>query len=172
MKKIIVALFSMVAIAAVSAGCDNVKNAIDEELNGEETALKEPELKNCSRVINCCMTLALEKYDGVVPEAVREECTNSIDPATNVVIDNYQTAKAGLDNLSSEADREALKAQLAEQAQTVEPGCRCFLDQTIGQIPSEFTPTDCEFFEDSGELEDGLTCDDATNALIGSASGE
>ena len=54
-----------------------------------------------------------------------------------------------------------------------EPGCRCFLEETAGQLENgtiDLIPQDCEFDSTTGALDGDLMCSDATDALLEAAS--
>ena len=131
-------------------GCEQI-------LDGEESALAEPDLPNCSRIITCCESL---EGNGLAPS----ECQDVFIPAVETVIDNYQLAQSRIS-----ADAEASGALRDETQGLVEPGCRCFLEETVGQIGDFLLPIDCESDKSVGDLEGG-ECSDATDGLLGAAT--
>ncbi len=143
------------ALLMTFGGC----NAAEELLDGEEAELKEAELPNCSRIITCCANL---KGRGIAPD----ECEDAFIPAADQVISTYQAAR---DNIPFD-DAEARTLLRDETQGTVEPGCRCFLEETIGQIDDALLPIDCESDKNVGTLEGDLQCSDATDALLDAAA--
>lgn len=155
------ARFLMMALLGVGAlsGC----GAVEEVLDGEAAELAEPDLPNCSRIITCCENL---KGKGIAPDA----CDESISPAASTVIDTYQDARNAIPNNSPLAAEEARVELRITTQDAVEPGCRCFLEETVGQIDAVLLPIDCEPDTSTGELENAQ-CSDATDALIDAADG-
>lgn len=166
MKTMSVPGFLLVVLMALGSqvGCEAAKEIID----GEEAELREQDLPNCSKIITCCENL---QGRSITPGAVEEQCADTFVPAANSVIDKYQAARDVIDN-DSEAVQEA-RDQLRDTTQaTVEPGCRCFLEETIGQIDAALLPLDCEVVTDVGNLPEDLMCSDATDALLDGASSD
>ena len=158
---------SIMGLSAIT-GCDEVKDAVEESIDGEAAALKEPDMPNCSRVVNCCAKLATYS---ATPEEINTACTDSINPAADGLIDTYQTARDNVMRDSSLTDE--TRASLLEELKTtyqeqVEPSCRCFLDETVNDATGDgfLSPSDCEFVPEVGELPEGATCEDAQGSLV------
>jgi hypothetical protein len=165
----------VLALSGLTISCGGeIAEAIEEIIDEEATTLQEPDIANCSRVINCCDRMAEAQYDSIVPEAVRNECTVSIAPSATAVITEYARERDALASRTdvSEERRESLQDDLLETWQdNVEPGCRCFIEETVGNLPALLLPIDCEFIETSGTLPTGLTCDEAATLLLSTAAG-
>ncbi len=151
------------ASATMSLGCDELKEVID----GEAAPLKENDLPNCSRVITCCNNTLLQS---VAPGSVNDVCSGSFVPAANGVIETYQSARDEIQNGLNDDGQTIEELRTATQ-DTFEPGCRCFLEETIGALGDDQLPLDCESIKDSGALDDGAMCSDATDALLDGAGG-
>ena len=149
------ALFVILGLSLALTGCDVAESLLD----GEAAPLKEPELPNCSRIITCCNNLADKGVD-------RDECVDAFIPAADTVIENYQRAR---DNIPGN-DAQARDLLREETQGLVEPGCRCFLEETIGQLSDLVLPIDCESDKSVGTLEGELMCSDATDALFDAAT--
>ena len=150
-------LFAAMCLALSLSGCD----AAEEILDGEEAALKEADLPNCSKVINCCANLKSKELS----EGLDDACDEQFVPAANRVIDTYQDAKG---ELSPGSDGE--RALYDETRGTVEVGCRCFLEQSVGQIDAVLLPKDCEADTSVGQAEADM-CDGAVDELVNPAGG-
>ena len=134
---IVTVFFTILGFSFVLSGCEEI-------LDGEAAELKEPELPNCSRIITCCNNL---EGNGLAPS----ECQEIFVPAADAVIENYQTVR---DNIPFN-DAQARELLLDETQSRVEPGCRCFLEETIGQLGDFILPIDCESDKEVGTLEGG-----------------
>ena len=159
------ALFLSASLFIWSVGCDEVAEQLEDTINGEVSPLKESELPNCSKVITCCDKLEELGYS----DTIIETCNQQLKPAADFVIENYQSGRdALLDNAEGE-DQEGAVNELKESTQgSFEPGCRCFLEETIGAVNSEtvdLLPLDCEIDMSTGGLEDGGMCSDAISTL-------
>lgn len=162
-------LLALVAVfAMVGVGCDDLKDAVEESIQGEAAPLKEADMPNCSRVLNCCAKL---KTYSLTPEDVITVCDDQLDPAADSLINTYQEARQGIENDSALTDE--TRANLLEELkllyqEKIEPGCRCFLDQTVGDVSADgfLSPVDCEIVESVGALEPPATCEDAQDALV------
>lgn len=166
-------LLAFMGMSACDGISETAQQVVDDVIGDDEAELSETELPNCSRVVTCCARLGENIYATVVPDSVEEECTGTLSPAVTTVIDEYQRERSAIDNRTelSEAERADLKEDLREEWQDrVEPGCRCFLEETVGQIADLVVPTDCEYFESVGALEPPAECSDATDALLQAAS--
>lgn len=144
-------------------GCN--KDAVENLINDEAAPLAEEDLPNCSRVVNCCDYLAA---NDLTPDTINQECTETYKPSANTVITNYKDARSAIDDnpdFTTDEGRTEAKTALKDQTQgTFETGCRCFLDETVGQVGTFALPLDCEFFADVGDQ--NLSCDDATTTLV------
>jgi hypothetical protein len=145
-------LFAALCLALCLTGCD----AAEEILDGEEAALKEADLPNCSKVINCCANLKTKDLS----DDINEACDEQFVPSANRVIDTYQSAKGEVTPGS-----EAEKALYDETRGSVEIGCRCFLEQSVGQIDAVLLPLDCEADTSVGQAEADM-CDGAVDNLV------
>ena len=160
MKQVFMILMMISALYA----CDEIKDQIEDTLDGEATSLKETDLPNCSKVITCCDVL---EERGLAEEVVAA-CNGQFKPAANLVIDNYQSARQSLTEMVDES-ADALSELKATTQVSFEPGCRCFLEETVGQINTgsvDLLPVDCEVSTATGELSGDLMCSDSTDALL------
>jgi len=153
------------AFASLS-GCEAVKQSLD----GIAAPLKEPELPNCSKVLTCCANLT---HDSIIGPLVASTCETIVSP-TDLTITNYQAAKLRIEqNASTSAQTKAeLIADLRSATQaSVEPACRCFVDETIGNVSLDgfLSPKDCEVVLTSGALPAGKQCDDVTDVILNPA---
>lgn len=147
------------AIPLSGSACED---EIKDTIQGEEAELREPDLPNCSRVLTCCANL---KSSGVAPESVTEQCTTSFEPTVDTIITSYQDAKS-----SAEGSEDAVTTVRDTYQTGAEPGCRCFLEETVGQ-GGDFIPADCMADTTVGTLPANATCEDATDAMFTLASG-
>lgn len=140
-----------------NSGCDELEEAIQ----GEAAPLRENDLPNCSRIITCCNN---ELFQSVAPEAALTQCTTTFVPATGAVIDTYQETRDQIQRGLSESGESVDELRTRTQ-DTFEPGCRCFLEETVGQIGDTALPADCEVVPTSGALDGGAMCSDAIDTL-------
>lgn len=157
----------VLALLLSHAACDSLERSLD----GVAAPLKEPELPNCSRVLNCCTNLGTDRLVGPL---VDESCA-AITTPTDLAILRYQEARALIlnDRATSQQTKDRLLAELRETSQsTLEPACRCLLDQTVGAVSLDgfLTPIDCEVFPQTGAIPSGQTCDDLTGAILSPAT--
>jgi hypothetical protein len=151
-------------VCALSAiGCDSVERVLD----GVAAPLKEPELPNCSRVLTCCANLSGDRALGPLVASTCEVVTTP----TDVAIVRYQQArKVILDNTTTtQQTKDELLTDLRQTSQaTLEPACRCLIDQTVGNISLDgyLSPLDCEIVASTGTIPNGKTCDDLTGAIL------
>ena len=134
-------LFALALAGLAPAACD----ALEESLDGRAAPLKVPELPNCSRVLTCCANLDRQP---LVPSGIKQACTGIATP-TDAVIAEYQDGKLLIQqNQSTSAETKAsLLEDLRETTQgTMEPACRCLLEETVGNLSLDgiLSPTDCE----------------------------
>lgn len=152
-----------IAMSFVSLlGCD----ALEESLQGRAAPLKEPELPNCSRVLTCCTNL---NGQSLVPSSIKDACAAIAEP-TDAVLSEYQSSRATIRaNTATSAETKAeLEAELRTRSQgTLEPACRCLLEETIGRLSLNnlLSPADCEVITSSGALPQGKECSDVTGAV-------
>lgn len=144
-------------------GCD----AVEESLQGQAAPLKEPELPNCSRVLTCCANLDRR---ALMPQTVKDACDGLV-PPTDTVIVQYQEGRAAIQanqNTSAETKAELLEDLRKSTQNTMEPACRCLLEQTVGLVSLDdfLAPADCETVAGSGQLVDGQQCSDVTDAVL------
>lgn len=165
-------ILSIIAISSLAA-CDlkeELTEAIEDTINGEAAELAEADLPNCSKVINCCANIEARG----ISDEISEACNEQFKPATQAVIDNYQTSKMRItESLEGDAQTEGLSTLTEETQEIFEPGCRCFLEETAGQLENgtiDLIPQDCEFDSTTGALDGDLMCSDATDALLEAAS--
>ena len=163
MNKYLIALM----VTTVLYACDKLKDELEESIDGEATLLKEVDLPNCSKVITCCDALEAR---GIAEEVVAV-CRGQFKPAANLVIDNYRTAQQGIRDMLE--DTAGALEDLKDSTQiSFEPGCRCFLEESVGQVNTgsiDLLPIDCEINTSTGELGGGLMCSDATDTLLNAA---
>jgi hypothetical protein len=158
-------------LLALTGGCtEELEQALGVN---QPAALGESELPNCSRVVNCCERLGQGVYGAVIPAAVHTTCDETLGVAASTVIGEYQNERSLVQSRSGLTDqqRTSLLGDLRSQWQSaVEPGCRCFLEETIGTLPDLATPTDCESFTTTGALAGSATCDDGIGAVLSTAT--
>jgi len=162
-NKYLIALMMITVLYA----CDKIKDELEETLDGEATMLKEVDLPNCSKVITCCDALEAR---GIAEEVVAA-CKGQFKPAANLVIDNYRTAQQSITDMLEDT-AEALDDLKDTTQGSFEPGCRCFLEESVGQVNTgsiDLLPVDCEINTSTGELSGGLMCSDATDSLLNAA---
>ena len=159
------ALASLGVVALVgTTGCEELVESTRTALDGKEAALKEPELPNTSRLLNCCNNLMARSSTKSFVESVCPQIQSGV--AT--VLDNYLAAKAEVNanqTLTAEAKAKALAEIKTTSQSTLEPAAKCLLDQTVGKISMDgfLSPKDCEVVPgDTAKLPDGKTCDDVT----------
>ncbi|MCC6623319.1 MAG: hypothetical protein IT385_18820 [Deltaproteobacteria bacterium] len=156
----------MSALALTSStSCD----ALEESIQGQAAPLKEPDLPNCSRIINCCSNLNRRV---TIPQTIKDGCTSIATPTDTLIIEYQESREVIRTNGSTSAQTKAqLEAELRENTQaTLEPACRCLLEQTVGNLSLDglLAPADCETIPTSGQLPTGTTCDDATQIITSS----
>ena len=159
-------LLTLALLAGGAFACDDIKDSIEESLNGEATPLKEADLPNCSKVINCCANIESRGLSDTVTAA----CNDQLVPAVNGVIDTYQSAKAELQDVEAVDNEEGLAELKSNTQETAEPACRCFLEETVGAINTEsidLFPVDCEVDTSTGALSDGQMCSEVVDSLTG-----
>lgn len=165
MKRLILVIGAM---ALFVVGCDAIEEVTDAVLDDEPSALREGDLPNCSRAVNCCAALETGTISAAVPDAVSAACSDTVAFAADASIDEYQRQLQAIDdipNLTAEA-RAARRDDLSREWQNrVEPGCRCFMEETVGTIPDLALPSDCEPILTTGDLE-GETCSAAMESLV------
>lgn len=155
-----IAALGLFATAACSD--DDLTDAIEDSLDGEAAALAEADLPNCSRVINCCANL---KGRDFTPDEINTECDETFKPSANSIITNYQDARDAIDADSTvnAEGKSTLKDTLKSNTQErIEPACRCFLEETVGQAGNFALPADCEAVPD----ENTIMCSEAEATLL------
>lgn len=164
----------LVVCALCFCGCDEIKEITEEVLDDEATALEEDDLPNCSRAVNCCTALEEGSIASVVPDVVSETCQDTVSIAANSAIDEYQRELAAIDSRTdiNDESRASLRSDLVNEWQNrVEPGCRCFMEETVGTLPDLALPLDCEPISTTGDL-DGATCTEALESLTAAPTTE
>jgi hypothetical protein len=154
-----------------ATGCEELVESTKTALDGKETPLKEAELPNTSRLLNCCTNLMGRTS---TKSFVADLCPN-VQSGVGTVLNNYLAAKAEINNnqnLTAEAKTTALAELKTTSQSTLEPAAKCLLDQTIGKISLDgfLSPKDCEVIATTGALPQGKTCDDMTSAILSPAS--
>jgi len=154
---------TLLGVTFAGFGCD----AVERSLDGVAAPLKEPELPNCSKVLTCCANLA---RDSVLGPLVAGSCDTIVAP-TDLTISNYQAAKQRIEQngATSAATKAELLTELRETTQeTVEPACRCLVEETIGNLSLDglLSPKDCEVDATSGALPAGKSCGDVTDVVL------
>ncbi len=152
----------LTALCALPA-CD----VLEERLDGKAAPLKEADLPNCSRVLTCCANLGASS---LTSGAVQDSC-EALVPATDTVITQYQVGRQKIeqDQATSAETKAQLLAELRQTTQgTMEPACRCLLEETVGKVSANnfLSPIDCETVTSSGALPDGKQCSDVTDAVL------
>lgn len=149
------------------AGCEELVETTKTALDGQEAALKEPDLPNTSRLLNCCNNLMARSTTKPFVDAFCPQVQTGV----GTVLDNYVAAKAEINanqSFSAEAKAQALAEVKTNSQAALEPAAKCLIDQTIGKISLDgfLSPKDCEAIAgDSSKLPDGKTCDDVTSAI-------
>lgn len=149
-------------VAPPLVGCDAFEKTID----GVAAPLKEPELPNCSRILTCCANL--DSRVGM-PQSVKDACGGIVTPTDTIIVQYQQSKLAIQQSASTSAEAKAqLLAELRTNTQaTMEPACRCLLEETVGNISLDgfLSPLDCETITTSGALPDNQQCDDVTGVI-------
>lgn len=160
--------FTALALATFSlAGCDALLASAEKELQGTAKPLKEADLPNTSKVLNCCANLSgRSETKGFVADS----CTK-MTPQVDIVIANYQKAKKAItDNTATtqEAKTKALSELKTTTQSTLEPASRCLLEETVGKVSlgGFLSPADCEVVTSTGALPQGKKCDDVKDAVM------
>lgn len=141
-------------------------DALERSFEGTAAPLREPDLPNCSRILNCCTNLDRQT---IVPSSVKDACHGVATP-TDTLIEQYQVSRANIQ--ASTSTSAETKAQLIAELRTntqasLEPACRCLLEETVGNISLDgfLSPADCETITTSGSLPAGAQCDDVTGVI-------
>ncbi len=154
-------------LALATTSCDVIEEITEEVIDDEASALQEDDLPNCSRAINCCTALESGTISAAIPDSVSEMCNTTVSVAADSAITEYQRELAAIDAQSgiSDEQRASLTSDLVDEWQgRVEPGCKCFMTDTVGTLPDLALPQDCEPITSTGDLE-GETCSEALEAL-------
>lgn len=134
MSRFIVVLAALLSLTTLMTGCEAAKEIINEE----EVQLKEADLPNCSKILACCNYLRTDALaSGLVPDEVKSACADQFEPAADAVITNYQETRAELRQNLNDGGQTVDDLRTTTQ-DTVEPGCRCFIEGTIGKISGDF----------------------------------
>lgn len=156
------------ALALPLAGCDAAETIIQ----GQPEPLREPDLPNCSRIVNCCTNLSESKITGGLVSGFCED----LSPAVEDVIATYSDTRDDIikGNTNGRAEQESVETWREFGQDTYEPACRCLLEETIAKVSLDgvLTPADCEVINTSGGLESGQVCDDVTSVITGESSSE
>jgi len=149
------------------ASCETLLDNAETKLQGKAAPLKEADLPNCSRILTCCANLSAGKATGPL---VQESCAKINTPA-DTGIGKYQSAKIAIQadtSLNDEAKAKATAELRSKTVGTLEPGCRCLLEETLGKVSLDgfLTPADCETVTATGALPEGKKCSDVTDAVI------
>ena len=158
----IVSSFCFVLLALMTSQCD----ALEESLQGQAAPLKEPDLPNCSRVLTCCANLDRQT---IVPVTIKDTCHGIATP-TDAIIVEYQDSRHTIEantTTSPETKAELIAELRTRTQQTMEPACRCLLEETVGNLSlgGILSPADCETVVTSGQLPAGQQCDDVTTVI-------
>lgn len=146
------------------AGCESVINDAAKSIDGTPLPLKEPELPNTSKMLNCCTNLMGKS----LTKGLVSDLCNNVSPQVTKVLDTYQTTKKGIQantTLSAQSKTESLAKLKTESQGTLEPAARCLLQQTLGKLGAAAIPKDCEADTTVGALPQGKTCDDMQKAI-------
>lgn len=163
LKVLTLFVFSLLLLVSLGA-CDELLDQTLGASSESAASLAEDDLPNCSRVSNCCDRLSQSPYSAMVPSSVQSTCSDTLGTAADSVISEYQREQSLTSN-------ESALAELEEQwSDAVEPGCRCFLEETVGVLPDLTLPADCESFTTTGALEGGATCSDGIDAVLDAAT--
>ncbi|MBI5610099.1 MAG: hypothetical protein HY902_14585 [Deltaproteobacteria bacterium] len=154
----------VIAGAASLLGCQSVLNDAAKAIDGTPLALKEPELPNTSKMLNCCTNLMGKT---LTKGLVTDLCT-PMSPQVTKVIDTYQAAKKQINDntsLSAQSKTEGLAELKTKTQGSLEPAARCLLTETIGKLGPNAIPKDCEADTTIGALPQGKTCEDVKGAI-------
>ncbi|MBM4345726.1 MAG: hypothetical protein FJ100_20320 [Deltaproteobacteria bacterium] len=150
--------------AAALAGCQSLVDSAEKSLDGKPLALKEAELPNTSKMLNCCTNLSgRSETKGLVADICPP-----MTPKVTLVIDQYQLGKKKItddNNLTSDAKTKSLAELKKTTQESLEPAARCLLQETIGKLGKVLIPADCEADTSIGALPAGKKCSDVTGAI-------
>ncbi|MFO0745883.1 MAG: hypothetical protein U1F43_09445 [Myxococcota bacterium] len=154
------------ALATWSLGALSSCDALEQSLQGQAAPLKEPELPNCSRILTCCANLDART---LMPDSVKQACAGITTPTDSVIV-QYQSSKATIQQsttMTPQAKASALDELRRDTQATMEPACRCLLEETVGNVSLDdfLAPADCETVTTSGALPDNAKCDDVTGVI-------
>ncbi len=153
-----------VLVALALAGCQSLVDSAEKTLDGKPLALKEAELPNTSKMLNCCTNLSSRsETKGLVADI----CP-SMSPKVTLVIDQYQLGKQKINddkNMTAEAKTKSLTELKNTTQGSLEPAARCLLQETIGKLGKVLIPADCEADTTIGGLPPGKQCSDVTGAI-------
>jgi len=153
------------AVCALCLGaCEAAVTSASQQITGTAAPLKEPELPNTSKMLNCCNNLSGRSETASL---VKDICP-ALAPKVTLVIDNYVKAKDAIkaDKVTTDAAKTQALADLKSKSQgTLEPAARCLLTETVGKLGSLLTPKDCVADQTVGALPQGKQCADVTSAI-------
>ncbi len=132
--------------------------------DGTVAALKEPDLPNTSKILNCCASLESKT---LTKSLVANFCPN-VETQVAKVLNTYQSTKQSIKdnvNLSAQSKTVALNKLKSESQTTLEPAARCLLAETVGKLGNAAIPKDCEAVSTIGSLPAGKTCEDVKSAI-------
>jgi hypothetical protein len=139
----------------------------EQTLQGTAAPLKEADLPNTSRMLNCCANLT----NRTETKSFVESTCATITPQIGIVIAKYQLGKQAIQNdtvLNAQAKAQSLAELKQTSQQTLEPAARCLLQETIGKVSLNgfLSPADCEAVTTVGTLPDGKQCSEVTDAIL------
>lgn len=155
---------SAIAALLVMTGCQALVTDVTNQIDGTAAALKEPDLPNTSRMLNCCNNLMSKSGTKGLVQSVCEPTS----PQVVKVLNTYQSAKAGISgnaNLSAQSKAESLAKLKTDSQATLEPAARCLLSETVGKLGNALIPKDCEVITSTGALPAGKQCSDVTSSI-------
>lgn len=160
-----ITLFAL-GMTSLAGGCQELIDSAEKTIDGKAAELKEKDLPNCSRMLTCCANLTARNG---MPQSVKDGC-GSLTPSVTKVIDTYQSGQKSIaDNTTTtQQSKEKAANELRSTSQgTLEPACRCLLEETLGKVSLDgfLTPTDCETVKESGALPAGKKCSDVTDVV-------
>ena len=157
-------LLSMSLLTCLSLGCSQLAADATKAIQGKATALKEADLPKCSKVLTCCAH----------PDtaSLTQVACGKITVPVDAVIAKYTASKKDIQanvQLTAAQKTTALADLKVATQDTMEPGCRCLLEDTVGKVSAAGVPTplDCQTVTTTGALPQGKTCADVTSLVTG-----
>jgi hypothetical protein len=165
--RLVLSLSLMALTLSLFVGCEALVASAEQSLQGTAAPLKEADLPNTSRMLNCCANLTNRSE---TKSFVESTCA-TITPQIGIVIAKYQQGKKTIQDdtvLNAQAKTDSLNQLKKTSQETLEPAARCLLQETIGKISLNgfLSPADCEAMTSTGALPVGKQCSDVTDAIL------